>query len=114
MESLVILVIAAGLSAVVVWRAMAPTEGEAGEKAPRRSGALDAPGPPTDEPRPDGFVLMPTDGPVVADDRPPPAISLLRLVLAITFVAALGVVVLAVLGWLIKLQLDQYFNQLGG
>lgn len=110
MEALVILVVAAGLSAVVVWRAMAP-EGEAREKPPRRT--FDSPEPLADEPRPEGFVLMPTDGPVIVDDRPPPALSLLRLVLTIAFVAALGVMVVAVLGWLVKLQLDQYFNQLG-
>jgi hypothetical protein len=113
MESLVILVIAAGLSAAVVWWAMAPPEGSSGVRAPTKASVPEPSTPLADEPRPDGFVLMPTDEPVVPDDRPPPALSLLRLALTITFVAALGVAALTILGWLVKIQLDQYFSRLG-
>lgn len=113
MESLVILVVAASLSAAVVWWAMASSETRTQPKPPGKVSVPDTPTVAEDEARPEGFVLMPTDGPVSVDDRPPPALSLIRLVLTIAFVAAIGVVILAVLGWLVKLQLDRYFSQLG-
>jgi len=113
MESLVILVVAAGLSAAVVWWAMAPADGRTPEKAPRKVSVPEPSWVLLDAPRSDSFVMLPSGAPVVSDDRPPPALSLIRLVLAIAFVAAIGVVVLTVLGWLVKVQLDRYFSQLG-
>jgi hypothetical protein len=114
MESLVILVIAAGLSAAVVWRALAPGGGRPRPKASPPVTVLDPPPDLPAELEPDHFVLLPTEGGAWSDDRPAPALSLIRLVLTIAFVAALGVVVLALLGWLVKIQLDHYFSRLGG
>lgn len=114
MESLVILVIAAGLSAAVVWRALAPGSSRPQAKTTPRVTVLD---PPPDLPAeldPDHFVLLPSDAAGASDDRPAPALALVRLVLTIAFVAALGVVILTLLGWLLKIQLDHYFSRLGG
>jgi hypothetical protein len=114
-EAFVILVVAAGLSAVVVWWALNPPAGRPRPKEPRTS-SIEAPVPQPvtsleEELSPEGFVLTPgTSEP--ADDRPSRAISLVRLALIITFFAALGVGVLAVLGFVLKAQLDQYFTGL--
>ena len=112
MESLIILVVAAGLAAAVVWWAMLRSDRRAGPKEPRTvpepSWVL------SEDPRHDAFVMLPSSEPGPAGDRPSPALSLIRLVLTITFVAGAGVAVLTVLGWLIKLQLDEYFRRLGG
>ncbi|MGH2675971.1 MAG: hypothetical protein ACRDH1_11245 [Actinomycetota bacterium] len=113
MESLVILVVAAGLSAAVVWWAMAPSDRRAREKPPRKVSVPEPSWVLTEEPRHDTFVMLPSSGPVATDDRPSPALSLIRLVLAIAFVAGIGVVVVTVLGWLVKIQLDHYFSRLG-
>jgi hypothetical protein len=113
MESLVILVVAAGLSAAVVWWAMAPTERRGGEKAPRKVSVPEPSWVLSEEPRHDTFVMLPSSEPVPADDRPSPALSLIRLILTIAFVAGALVVVLTILGWLVKIQLDHYFSRLG-
>lgn len=115
METILILVVAAGLSAGVVWWAMAPPEGrprgkESGRLSFRETFQTTGPDPLGEEPGPDGFVLLPADGAAVPDDRPSPTRSLLRIALAITFVAAVAVAVLALLGFLVKTQLDQYFT----
>ena len=111
MEALVILVAAAGLSAAVVWWAMSPPAATA--QRPKRP----TPRPP---PRPaarpqtaaeesgDVFVLLPGETPV-EDDRPPAALSVLRIVMAIAVVATIVVATFAVIGFLLKLQLDGYF-----
>jgi hypothetical protein len=114
METLVILVIAAGLSAGVVWWALNPTGSSAGPKTAPRVTVLDRPPDLPAELEPDHFVLLPSDVTAPPDDRPAPARSLIRLVFTIAFVAALGVVVLTLLGWLLKIQLDHYFSRLGG
>jgi hypothetical protein len=57
--------------------------------------------------------MLPSSEPVRADDRPPPALSLIRLILTIAFVAGVAVFVLTMIGWAIKLQLDEYFRRLG-
>lgn len=101
MEAFVILAVAAGLSAVVVWWATNPPGARRRPKA-----EVD------DEPGPGRFVLVPSDSIEPPDDRPPPAVSLVRLAVTITFFAALGVGVLAVLGLLVKTQLDHYFTGL--
>jgi flagellar basal body-associated protein FliL len=116
METVVIFVIATLGSAAVVWWTMSSTEGRTETREPRVSfrkafqptvPEQSPEGPATDE-----FVLLPTAGmPSVTDERPPRSVSLLRIVLMITFVAALGVAALAVIGLLVKLQLDQYFTR---
>jgi hypothetical protein len=113
MESLVILVVAAGLSAAVVWWAMTPSDRRGGEKAPRKVSVPEPSWVLSEEPRHDAFVMLPSSEPVRADDRPPPALSLIRLILTIAFVAGVAVFVLTMIGWAIKLQLDEYFRRLG-
>jgi hypothetical protein len=114
MESLVILVVAAGLSAAVVWWAMTPSERRGGQKAPRKVSVPEPSWVLSEEPKHDAFVMLPSSEPVPPDDRPSPALSLLRLILTISLVAGFAVAVLTVLGWLIKVQLDEYFSRLGG
>ena len=117
MEALVILVVAASLSAGVVWWGMSPPGGRASAKVkrPRRRGpprpTFQTTGPdPVEEPPGDGFVLLPGGSAVVHDDRPPATLSLVRLLLTITIVAAIAVATLALLGFVLKLQLDRYFT----
>jgi hypothetical protein len=127
-ESFVILAVAAALSAVVVWWAVnrprtsagreKPAEAKSagpGEEASAQPIPVTAPIPqqvasPSDELASDGFVMLPTEGASVPDDRPSPALSIVRLVLTITFFAALAVAVLTVLGILVKTQLERYFT----
>jgi hypothetical protein len=115
METVVIFVVATLGSAAVVWWAMNPPEGRAATKEPpisfRKAFQPTVPEQLPEEQGTDEFVLLPAGGmPSVSDDRPPRSVSLLRIVLTIAFVAALGVAALAMIGLLIKLQLDQYFN----
>lgn len=116
MEAFVILAVAAGLSAVVVWWATNPPGARPGPRGSRTPSAqARSPQPEAevdDEPGPGRFVLVPSDSIEPPDDRPPPAVSLVRLAVTITFFAALGVGVLAVLGLLVKTQLDHYFTGL--
>jgi hypothetical protein len=115
-EAFVILAVAAGLSAVVVWWATNLPGPRPRPKESRTPSADTRPLQPEaevdDEPPPDRFVLLPSDSIEPPDDRPPPAVSLVRLAVTITFFAALGVGILAVLGLLVKSQLDQYFTGL--
>jgi hypothetical protein len=116
-ESFIILAVVAGLSAVVVWWAIGQPGGRPKPKEPRRAQK-------SKEPRrvqtkaaeegvkTEGFVLLPSETPLPADDRPPSALSVARLVLTIAVFAVLGVGVLTVLGFLVKSQLDQYFGGL--
>ena len=108
MESFIILAVLAGLSAVVVWWAMGQPVGRPKPKEPRRVKTKAAEEFVTNE----EFVLLPSERPVPADDRPPSALSVARLALTIAVFAALGVGVLTVLGFLVKSQLDQYFSGL--
>jgi hypothetical protein len=115
-EAFLILAVAAGLSAIVVWWSTNQPGGRPRPKGPRTS-SVRAPVPEplsslAEELGPDRFVLLPTEADDPPDDRPPPAVSLMRLAVIITFFAALGVGVLAVLGYLVKSQLDQYFTGL--
>jgi hypothetical protein len=110
-EAVVILILAAGVSAAVVWWAMASPETPAGSPSDAATTTESASPGNTDGP-PEGFVLMPTDGPVLTDDRPPAAVSLIRLAITIAFVAAAWVLVVTLLGWLVKLQFDDYFYRL--
>jgi hypothetical protein len=114
-EAFFILAVAAGLSAVVVWWATNQPGGRPRPKKPRTTSVGPVPPPVsslTEELGTDRFVLLPTEPDGPPDDRPSPAVSLVRLAVTITFVAALGVGVLAVLGYLVKTQLDQYFTGL--
>jgi hypothetical protein len=120
-EAFLILAVAAGLSAVVVWwatnlpgRSRPKAPRTASRSPPRATAALPEASATEPAPASDGgrFVLLPTDSDEPVDDRPRPVWSLLRLALTIAFFAALGVGVLAVLGYLVKTQLDQYFTGL--
>jgi hypothetical protein len=122
METIVILVVAAGISAAVVWWATMPAGASIFPKRgkPSRRQAQHAalsfretfqstgPDPTPFRPAPeDGFMTVQQ---AVPDDRPPPVLSVLRLVFAIGLVAAIGVAVVALLGLLVKLQLDKYLG----
>jgi hypothetical protein len=112
-EAFLILALAAGLSAVVVWWATNLPGRRPRPKRPRSAPAPPSPeAPPAEQPESERFVLLPTDAGEPADDRPPPALSLVRLALIIAFFAALGVGILVGLGYLVKTQLDQYFTGL--
>ncbi len=55
-------------------------------------------------------MLMHDDSAILDDERPPAALSVLRLALAIAVVSAVVVAAVALIGVLVKLQLDQYFR----
>lgn len=118
MESLVILVMAAGSSAAVVWWALGQPGGRPKPKEPRKLSVPARLGRIDEDSSPEGFVLLPADGPAPIDgsasidERPPPALSIIRLALTIAVVATLAVAVLAVLGVVLKSQLDQFFTGL--
>lgn len=120
METVLILLIAAGVSAGVVWWASTPPgtplipqrrQQEDTGFSPTLHDSFQTTGPEPVQPSArgpdDGFQLLPQ---AVADDRPPRILSLIRIVFAIAFVAALGVATLALLGLLVKLQLDTYLG----
>jgi hypothetical protein len=132
MEVVIILAVATGLSAWVVWWALQPP-GRTREKpahprkhlrfpwparprketpapAPRPMFQTTGPDPVSDRAGGDGFGVLPPGAPAAVDDRPSRSLSLVRLALAITFVAVLVVAALAVIGFLVKTQLDQYFT----
>ncbi len=111
METLIILVVAAGLSAAVVWWAMSPPDVRASRRTPR-SRLPDRPASAAALPEEggDAFVLMPDASPIPDEERPPAALSLLRLAVAIAVVSAVVVAAVALVGVLLKLQLDQYFR----
>jgi hypothetical protein len=107
-ESFIILALAAGLSSIVVWWAMGHPGGRPKPKLPRRAPKAT----PEVEKAVDGFVLLPSQAPVPADDRPSSALSVVRLALTITLFAVLVVGALTVIGLLVKSQLDRYFSGL--
>lgn len=116
MESFIILAVAAALSAAVVWWGMSQPGGRPKPKEPRNLPVpTPAPHPAAalgDERTGDDFVVhptAPTDPPL---DRPPPALSIVRLALTITFFAALAVGVLTVLGILVSNQIAEFFTGL--
>jgi hypothetical protein len=116
-ESFIILAVAAGLSAVVVWWALGQPVGRPKPKEPRR---VRKPKEPRrvktkdaeEDVNTEEFVLLPSERPVSADDRPPSALSVARLALTIAVFAVLGVGVLTILGILLKNQLDRFFGGL--
>ncbi len=113
METIIILVLAAALSAAVVWWASSPPQPARARKPTsrpitlRESFQATAPQPATPVVPEDSFMLLPATAP---DDRPPRVLSLVRLVLAITFVALLAVGTITFLGFLLKVQLDRYLT----
>jgi hypothetical protein len=120
MDAIFILVVAAGLSAAIVWWAsMPPGTPLVPRRRPRATDSgfqpsfresfqTTGPEPSAERAAPeDSFMLLPQ---AVPDDRPPRFLSLLRLIFTIGFVAALGVATLALLGLLVKLQLDKYLG----
>jgi hypothetical protein len=121
MEVVIILALATGLSAWVVWWALQPPTGTR-EKKPRRKASpappstprpifqTTGPEPVSDGPGGDGLGMLPGGAPAAIDERPPRSISLVRLALTIAFVAVLVVATLAIIGLLVKAQLDQYFT----
>jgi hypothetical protein len=121
-DTIVILVVAAGISAAVVWWAtMPPGSSILPRRGPTRRESREAslsfreafqstgPDPATLRPTPveDGFLSVQQAAP---DDRPSPVLSVIRLVFAIGLVAALGVAVIAILWLLIGLQLDRFLG----
>lgn len=117
MESFIILAVAAGLSAVVVWWALGEPGGRPKPKEPRRVQKAKEPRrgqtkAAEEDVNHEEFVLLPSESPVPADDRPPSALSVARLALTIAVFAVLGVGVLTVLGILVKNQLDRFFSGL--
>jgi hypothetical protein len=58
----------------------------------------------------DGFVLPPSGAPRAREDRPPPPLSVARLVLTLAVTTAVLVAVAWLIGLLVKLQLDRYFR----
>ena len=117
MESFIILAVAAGLSAVVVWWALGQPVGRPKPKEPRRVRKLKEPRrvprkAAEEDVKNEGFVLLSSGRSVPADDRPPSALSVARLALTIAVFAVLGVGVLTVLGILVKNQLDRFFSGL--
>lgn len=117
MESFIILAVAAGLSAVVVWWALGEPGGRPKPKEPRRVQKAKEPRrgqtkAAEEDVNHEEFVLLPSESPVPADDRPPSALSVARLALTIAVFAVLGVGVLTVLGILVRNQLDRFFSGL--
>jgi hypothetical protein len=120
MDAILILVVAAGLSAAVVWWASMPpgtpliprrrspsTDSgfQRGFRQFQETGAEHSSAP-VAAPE-ESFMLLPQ---AVPDDRPPRFLSLLRLIFTIGFVSVLGVAILALLGLLLKLQLDKFLR----
>ncbi len=103
-----ILVAAAGLSAVAVWWWMARPDSRQGW-AERRATRLVGFGGSADDMASDVFVFGPSEHPTPREDRPPPAISVARLALVIALWTVVLVVAASAIGFLIKVQLDRYF-----
>jgi len=59
------------------------------------------------------FVLQPSGAPHPRIDRPPPALSIARLALAVAVTTVLLVAVAWVVGFVVKVQLDRYFTSGG-
>ena len=103
-----ILVAAAGLSAAGIWWWMsrpADRRRRKEEGAPRLVGF----GGSGEQAANDSFVFAPSADAAIPDDRPPRAVSVARLVLAIVAWTILLVGAASAVGFLLKLQLDRYF-----
>ena len=102
METLVILVTAAGLSAAAVWWRMSRPDAGRGESRLVGFGA-------GAEETLDAFVFGPSDVPAPQEDRPARTASLVRLAVAIVVSTLVLVAAVWGIGLLVKLQLDSYF-----
>jgi hypothetical protein len=114
METVIILLVAAALSAAVVWWASTPPVARrparpAKPRPPTLRESFQPTGPerPVEAAAEEGFILHQQ---AVPDERPPRLVSVLRIVVTITFVALLGVGAMAALGLLVKLQIDKYLG----
>lgn len=111
METIIILVVAAALSAAVVWWASAPPRPPRRRKPASRPISLresfqpTAPPPIAQAAPEESFIMLPQ---AVPDDRPPRLLSLVRIILAIAFVALLAVGAITLLGFFIKVQIERY------
>lgn len=103
-----ILVVAAGLSAAWAWWRMSRPDGRGAPRAGKATRLIGFGGA-SDEAAGDTFVFAPSPTQVVEDDRPPPAMSMARLALAIALSSAVLVAATWAIGVLIKVQLDRYF-----
>ena len=108
MDIVLVLVATAGLSAAGAWWWLSRSgHGRAwgADESPRLVGfegsGEDAGG--------EFFAFAPSADVVVSRDRPPPAISVARLALAIAVSTILLVAAVWAIGFLLKLQLDRYF-----
>ncbi len=113
METIIILVVAAALSAAVVWWASAPPRPPRRRKPTPRPVTLresfqpTAPQPVAEVAPEESFIMLPQAAP---DDRPPPLLSVVRIALAIAFVALLAVGAITFLGFLLKVQIERYLG----
>ncbi len=103
-----ILVAAAGLAAGGVWWWMSRPADHPGW-ADRRATSLVGFGGSADDAEGDFFAFAPSTDATIREDRPPPAISVARLALAIAVWTIVVVAAASAIGFLVKLQLDRYF-----
>jgi hypothetical protein len=108
-DTFLILIVAAATSAGAVWLLLAPsgTRRRIPRRARLRPVAAEPPALPSE---PDSFVLLPVPGAPVADERPPRARSVLLLAATIALIATLAVAALALIGIVLKAELDRYFT----
>ena len=108
-DTFLILIVAAATSAGAVWLFLAPSGDR--RRVPRRARLRPVTAQPAALPsEPDSFVLLPVPGQAMPEDRPPRARSVLLLAATIALVAALAVAALALIGIVLKAELDRYFT----
>jgi hypothetical protein len=121
LDTAIIFVIATGGVAAVVWWASIPHDPAQTKSRPRprlrfqETFQTTGPEPVRQQEDGDGFVMM-TSGsaaPVVTDDRPNRALSVVRLALTIAVVSILGVALLGGLGLFLFRLIDGYFARGG-
>jgi hypothetical protein len=118
-DTAIIFVIAtAGVAAVVWWTSIPPGPPRVKSKHRPRlrfQETFQTTGPePVQKEEGDGFVMTPAPTvPVVADDRPNPVLSVVRLALTIAVVSLVGVALLGGLGLFLFRLIDGYFARGG-
>jgi hypothetical protein len=121
LDTAIIFVIAtAGVAAVVWWASISPGPSQAKSRPRPRlqfqeTFQTTGPEPIVPQEDGDGFVMMTsgTAAPVVTEDRPNRALSVVRLVLTIAVVSLLGVALLGGLGLFLFRLIDGYFTRGG-
>lgn len=104
--TLVLLVALAGLTAAALaWRMSRSPVAGGSDQDPATPGSTEVDG--------GFFVLHPSDEPPPREDRPPPALSVARLALAIGVTTVLLVAIAWLLGLMVKVGLDSYFKSGG-